>query len=190
MSPFDYALGLLTILRGLALADVAFSFHKLAVRRGEIRWDGRPLIAAVLVLLECVRLWFGQWTLRDSATALTFPVYLGLFIQMLLLVLLASASLPDETADGCDMGAVYEGRRRYFWGMFAAYYVLYFAFWLLFGATNADATGPATAVDWVRVLAPITALIPLALMRVRWLDYLIPGALIVFYVARYWHATL
>jgi len=80
MSPFDYALGLLTILMGLALADVAFSFHKLAVRAKDIRWDGRPVIAAVLVLLECVRLWFGQWTLRDSASALTFPVYLGLFV--------------------------------------------------------------------------------------------------------------
>jgi hypothetical protein len=190
MNAFDYALGLLTILMGLALADITFSFHHLAVRARTIRWDGRPLIAAALVIVECVRLWFGQWTLRSVAIALTFPIYFGLFIQMLLLVLLASASLPDKPADDCDIGAVYEQRRRYFWGPFAFYYALYFIFWLIFGATNAAGTGPAGPVDWVRVLAPIVAFLVLAAERIRWLDYVIPAAVILFYIARYWHATL
>ncbi len=190
MNPFDYSLGLLTILMGLALADVCFSFHKLAVRARTIRWDGRPLVAAVLVIVECVRLWFGQWTLRNSSIALTFPIYFGLFVQMLLLVLLASASLPDEPSDDCSLGAIYEQRRRYFWGLFAAYQLMYFVFWLVFGATNAAGTGPASAVDWIRVLAPVAGFILLAALRVRWLDYLIPAALILFYIARYWHATL
>jgi len=190
MNPFDYSLGLLTILMGLALADVCFSFHKLAVRARTIQWDGRPLIAAVLIIVECVRLWFGQWTLRNSPTALTFPIYFGLFVQMLLLVLLASASLPDEPGDNCSLAAVYEQRRRYFWGLFAAYHMMYFAFWLMFGATNAAGTAPAGAVDWIRVLAPIAAFLVLATVRIRLLDYLIPAAFIGFYLARYWHATL
>jgi hypothetical protein len=190
MNPFDYSLGLLTILMGLALADICFSFHKLAVRARTIRWDGRPLIAAVLIVVECVRLWFGQWTLRNVSIALTFPIYFGLFVQMLLLVLLASASLPDEPSDDCDLGAVYEQRRHYFWGLFAAYHLMYFAFWLVFGATNAAGSGPATAVDWLRVLAPIAGFLLLAVVRVRWLDYLVPAAFILFYIARYWHATL
>lgn len=190
MNPFDYSLGLLTILMGLALADVTFSFHKLAVRARTIRWDGRPLIAAALVIVECVRLWFGQWTLRGISAALTFPIYFGLFIEMLLLVLLASASLPDSPTDDCDIGAVYEQRRRYFWGLFAAYHAMYFGFWLVFGATDAAGTGPARAVDWLRVLAPILAFSLLATVRRRWLDYLVPAAFIVFYIARYWQATL
>jgi hypothetical protein len=190
MNPFDYSLGLLTILMGLALADVCFSFHKLAVRARTIRWDGRPLIAAVLIVLECVRLWFGQWTLRNVSIALTFPIYFGLFVQMLVLVLLASASLPDEPSDNCDLSAIYEQRRHYFWGLFAAYHLMYFAFWLVFGATNAAGSGSATAVDWLRVLAPIAGFLLLAVVRVRWLDYLVPAAFILFYIARYWHATL
>lgn len=190
MSPFDYSLGLLTILMGLALADVCFSFHKLAVHARTVRWDGRPLIAAVLVIVECVRLWFGQWTLRNSSIALTFPIYFGLFVQMLLLVLLASACLPDESKEGCDLGALYEQRRRYFWGLFAAYHALYFALWLVFGATNAGGTAAAGALDWLRVIAPIAAFLLLATVRVRWLDYLVPAAFITFYIARYWHATL
>lgn len=190
MGPFDYSLGLLTILMGLALADVTFSFHHLAVRARTIRWDGRPLIAAALVIVECVRLWFAQWTLRSVSVALTFPIYFGLFLEMLLLVLLASASLPDKPADDCDIGAVYEQRRCYFWGLFAAYYAMYFVFWLVFGATNAAGTGPAGAIDWIRVLAPILAFALLAILRLRWLDYLVPAAFIIFYIARYWHATL
>ena len=190
MTPFDYALGLLTILMGLALADVAFSFHRLAVRAGTIRWDGRPLVAAALVLLECVRLWFGQWTLRDSASALTFPVYLGLFAQMLLLVLLASACLPDDPVDDSDLGAFYERRRRYFWALFAGYHILFFGFWLVFGATNANGTSPAGVIDWLRVLAPILCFSLLAAVRRPLLDYAIPLAFIFFYLARYWHSTL
>jgi len=190
MNPFDYSLGLLTILMGLALADVCFSFHKLAIRARTIQWDGRPLVAATLVIVECVRLWFGQWTLRNSPIALTFPIYFGLFVQMLLLVLLASASLPDGPSDDCNLSTVYEQRRRYFWGLFAGYHLMYFGFWLIFGATNAAGNGAGGAVDWLRVLAPIIAFSLLAVVRVRWLDYLIPAAFIVFYIARYWHATL
>lgn len=190
MSPFDYSLGLLTILMGLALADVTFSFHKLAVRARTIRWDGRPLVAAALVIIECVRLWFGQWTLRNLSVALTFPIYFGLFVQMLVLVLLASACLPDGATDDTDLTAFYEQRRRYFWALFALYHTMYFAFWLVFGATNASGTAPGGIIDWIRVLAPVLAFSLLAVVRVRWLDYLVPVAFIVFYIARYWQSTL
>jgi hypothetical protein len=122
--------------------------------------------------------------------ALTFPIYFGLFIEMLLLVLLASASLPDTPTDDCDIGVVYEQRRRYFWGLFAAYYAMYFGFWLVFGTTNAGGTAPAGIIDWFRVLTPIVAFTLLAAVRVRWLDYVIPAIFILFYIARYWHATL
>jgi hypothetical protein len=190
MNPFDYALALLTILMGLALADVTLSFHKLAVRARTIRWDGRPLIAAAMVVFECVRLWFAQWTLRDTAAALTFPIYLGLFLQMLLLVLLAAACLPDDPGDDCDLSAFYGRRRRYFWGLFAGYYLIFFIWWLIFGATNSDGSGPAGLLDWTRVLAPVLLLPVLMVARRPWLHYLIPAGFILFYAARYWHATL
>lgn len=190
MNPFDYALALLTILMGLALADVTLSFHKLAVRGRTIGWDGRPLIAATLVVFECVRLWFAQWTLRDVAAALTFPIYLGLFVQMLLLVLLAAAALPDDPDDHCDLGEFCDSRRRYFWGLFTLYHLFFFIWWLIFGATNADGSGPAGLLDWTRVLAPIIVLPILMFARNRLLAYLIPGGFILFYAARYWHATL
>lgn len=190
MNGFDYSLGLLTILMGLALADVSFSFHKIAVRTRTIRWDGRVPLTAALVAFECVRLWFAQWTLRHFSAALTFPVYLGLFVQMFVLVLLATSCLPDEPEDDCDLTVFYEARRRYFWGLFTAYFAIFFILWLVFGATSASGLTSAGLVDWVRVLAPL-ALFPLLIfVRRKWLDYLIPTAFILFYAAEYWNATL
>jgi hypothetical protein len=40
------------------------------------------------------------------------------------------------------------------------------------------------------MLAPLFAFLLLAAVRVRWLDYLVPAAVIVFYVWRYWGQTL
>jgi len=91
MSPFEYALGLISILMSLALADVVMSFHRLLRHRDTVKWDGRVLVAAALVILEVVRIWFAQWTLRDTELALAFPVYLFLFTHILLLVLTAAA---------------------------------------------------------------------------------------------------
>ena len=190
MNGFDYALGLLTILMGLALADITFSFHKLAVRARTIRWDGRLLMAATLVVFECVRLWFAEWTLRNIAVALTFPVYLGQFVQMLLLVLLAASCLPDHPTDDFDLCAFYEARRRYFWGLFTAYHLMFFVWWIVFGATSADGLNAAGPIDWARVLAPLLLFPILMIFRRRWLDYAIPCMFILFYAARYWHATL
>lgn len=190
MSGFDYSLGLLTILMGLALADVTFSFHKLAVRARTVRWDGRVLLTAGLVVFECVRLWFAEWTLRNIAVALTFPVYLGQFIQMLLLVLLATSCLPDDPTGDCNLCAFYEARRRYFWGLFTAYHLMFFIWWVVFGATSADGLSAAGPIDWIRVVAPLALFPLLMILRRRWLDYVIPATFILFYVVRYWHATL
>ena len=190
MNPFGYALGLLTILVGLALADITFSFHQLVVKARTIRWDGRTLVAAALVVFECVRLWFAQWTLRNTSAALTFPVYLGLFVQMLLLVLLAASCLPDDPADDFDLSQFYEERRRYFWGLFFAYDLMFFVLWVVFDETSAEGVANAGISDWVRVLAPLVMFPMLMFARRRWLDYLIPLFIILFYLVRYWNATL
>lgn len=130
MRPFEYALVLISILMGLALADIVVSLHRLIRSREIVKWDGRVLIATSLVMLEIIRMWFAQWTGRDLATALTFGVYLGEFVQILLLVLLAFSSLPDRVTESCDLGDFYDANRRYFWSIFAAYQASYFVLWL------------------------------------------------------------
>lgn len=191
MRPFEYALVLISILMGLALADIVVSLHRLVRSQEPVKWDGRVLMATSLVMLEIIRLWFAQWTGRDLAKALTFGVYLGEFVQILLLVLLAFASLPDNVGESCDLGEFYERNRRYFWSVFAAYQTAYFALWLMvFGGTQATVGGAVSPIDWVRMAGPLAVYLMLAFVRQRSLDYLAPAVIMVFYLLRYWNQSL
>ena len=42
---FEFALGLFSVLIGLAIADVAASFHRLMRARPRVRWDPLTLLA-------------------------------------------------------------------------------------------------------------------------------------------------
>lgn len=190
MTPFDYALGLISILMSLALADVVIDIHRLLRHAQTVKWDGRPLIAAVLVVIEIIRIWFAQWTLRDLDVALSFPVYMGLFIHILLLVLTALACLPDEVGEGCNLGEFYDGNRRYFWLAFAGAQLCYFLLWFVFGGNQTTVGGPVQWMDWFRFLAPLAVFLTLAFVQRRWLDYALPAVLIAFYLWRYWDQTL
>jgi hypothetical protein len=191
MRPFEYALVLISILMGLALADIVVSFHRLIRSREPVKWDGRVVVATSLVMLEIVRMWFAQWTGRDLGTALTFGVYLGEFAQILLLVLLAFASLPDVVGESCDLGDFYDRNRRYFWSVFAAYQASYFVLWLtVFGGTQSTVGGAVTPFDWIRMVVPFAIYLILAFVRLRWLDYLAPTLVILFYLLRYWNQSL
>jgi hypothetical protein len=136
-------------------------------------------------------MWFAQWTGRDLAIAVTFGVYLGEFIQILLLVLLAYASLPDDLGESCDLQEFYERNRRYFWSVFAAYQASYFVLWLtVFGGTQATVGGAVTPIDWARMVGPLLIYLTLTFVRLRWLDYLAPALIMIFYLLRYWNQSL
>jgi hypothetical protein len=190
MSPFEYALGLISILMSLALADIVIGFHRLMRQARSLAWDGRLITAAALVVVEVIRIWFATWTVRDVEVALSFPVYVAMFGHVLLLVLTALACLPDEVSDGYDLSAFYDANRRYFWGAFACAQLAYFLLWLLFGGSQSSVGDPVGWVDWVRTLGPLSAYLLLAFARKRWLDYLLPGCILAFYVWIYWSQTL
>jgi hypothetical protein len=189
MTPFEYALGLISILMSLALADLVLSFHRLLRHARTIKWDGRILVAVALVVLEVIRIWFAQWTVRDVQELLSFPIYAALFLHILLLVLTAAACLPDEVGERCDLSVFYDQNRRYFWSVFAASQLAYFLLWLIFGGTQAS-VGSATLFDWARTLTPLAIFVLLALVRRPLLDYLLPLLLIGFYGWLYWPQTL
>ena len=189
MTPFDYALGLISILMSLALADIVMSLHRILRHRRAVQWDARIVVAAALVIIEIIRIWFALWTVRDAQALLSFPIYVGLFLHTMLLVLTAAACLPDDFAEPFDLAEFYESNRRYFWTAFAATQLAYALLWLVFGGSQA-AVGPERAFDWVRVLGPFFAYSLLAVVRIRILDLAIPSATIAFYGWLYWPQTL
>lgn len=190
MSPFEYALGLISILMSLALADIVIGFHRLMRHARSLTWDGRVLIAAALVVVEIIRIWFATWTVRDVQVALSFPVYFAMFGHILLLVLTALACLPDEVGERCDLSDFYNGNRRYFWSAFASAQLAYFLLWLLFGGSQSSVGDPVGWVDWARILGPLAAYLVLACVRKKWIDYLLPAIILAFYLGSYWGQTL
>lgn len=188
MTPFDYALALFTILFGLALADVVVSFHRLARSEKPVRWDGRPLLGAALVVVEIVRLWFAQWTIRPLPASVTFPIVGAKFVETLLLVLLALAALPDERKEGVDLTVFHERNRRYFWGLYAAYQGFYAVMWTF--VFRSGVFGDVEPIDWLRIFAPLVIYLALAGVRNRVLDYAGPLAVIALYLVVYWPQSL
>lgn len=139
VTAFEYAMGLFSVLIGLAVVDVATSFHRLARVRDAIRWDPLTLIVAVYTLCMAVYMWFDLWGVRHFAAARRFFVYLTLVALFFVLYLAAAASLPDEATT--DLRAYYEGNRRYFWTLMTVFQVGYTAFGFFLFLTAAPAAG-------------------------------------------------
>jgi hypothetical protein len=191
MRPFEYGLGLITILISLALADMVMCFHRLLRAGPRVTWDGRVLVAAALVVLEIVRSWYAEWTVRDLAQAEIFHVFFVQFLSVIVLVLLAASSLPDEVGEHCDLSAFYESNRRYFWGLFALDQLFYALLGLfVFGVQQNSTGGPIDPFNLFRMWAPFAAYVLLAVVRVRVFDYALPLAIIAFYLFLYWNQSL
>jgi hypothetical protein len=189
MSPFDYALGLVSILVGLALADVATSLHKLLRHVGSMRWDGRVLLSVAFVIIKITGMWFAVWQIRAVKEVLSFPFYLSVFLEFMVLFLVCAACLPDEATENCDLGAFYEKNRRYLWSLFALFQISFFCHWIYFvGFRGIDRT--ELLVRGSVVLAPLIVFLLLGAIGSRWFHYLALIALIVLALGEYWRLTL
>jgi hypothetical protein len=184
MTSFEYALGLFSVLMALALGDIASNVHKLIRHCRTIRWDGRVILSALLVVVVIVRMWFAVWAIRDEGLVLVFPFYLSMFIELMILFLLAAHCLPDEPPADCDLGTFYEANSRSLWSIFALFQLSFFLHWLYFGGLA------ASAASWAGVLGVLGLYVLLALVRSKWLHHAVPLALIVYEIWRSWDRTL
>jgi hypothetical protein len=132
---FEYSLGLFAVLIGLAVADVANSFHRLVRSRFPVTWDPLALLAALYALCMAVGMWFDLWGVRHFAATRHFFFYVWMIAEMFVLFLIAAAALPDEVHARCDLSEHYAATRRYFWtlvGLFQLTYLvngIYFVGW-------------------------------------------------------------
>jgi hypothetical protein len=115
LDAFEYAMGLFSVVIGLAVTDVATSFHRLMRSRRDVRWDPLTLAVAVYTLCMAVYMWFDIWGVRRIEATRQFFFYLALVAQLFVLFLAAAASLPDEATERPDLKAYYAENRPYFW---------------------------------------------------------------------------
>jgi hypothetical protein len=189
LSPFDYALGLVSILVGLALADVAASLHRLLRQARLVRWDGRVVLCVALVIITITGMWFEVWSIRSVKAVLSYPFYLSLFVEFMVLFLVCAACLPDEPEKGCDLGAFYENNRIYLWSLFALFQTSFFLHWIYFaGLRVSNQWQTLLLASWVGF--PLIVFVLLAMIRSRWFHYIALLALIAYRLLNYWNFTL
>jgi hypothetical protein len=116
----EYVLVLVSIVVGLGLTDVLMSFHRLLRAGRRVRWDWAAPLAAVLVLLTLVLMWWGFYP-HEGRGPTTIGAFLPQLVIVILLFLLSAAALPDEVPpEGLDLRAYYDRNGPYFWGLYAA----------------------------------------------------------------------
>lgn len=95
MSQLEYLIALVSIIVGLALADLAGSFRELVRPRRAVRWHWLPITWAAIVLMILVQFWwtsFGALQEEAFGQALAFLPYL---LAFLMLYLACAFALPD-----------------------------------------------------------------------------------------------
>jgi len=128
VSPFEYVLALVSILIGLAVADLSGSLHRLLRARQRVRWDWIPLAAALLVMMLILEFWWIFYGLGTSVAWTHYSAFLVLAASLVCMFLLASATLPDDVPEeGIDLSVYYRENGRYFWGLFGLFVLLMIA---------------------------------------------------------------
>jgi hypothetical protein len=156
----------ISIVVGLALSDVAHSLHRMLRAGRRVRWDLLTPLAALLVTCSVVNTW---WTLDlVFSHAVTFAAFLPNLGSLILLFLLASATLPDQVpAEGLDLKAYYLENRTYFWGLFALWIAALVVNEALLSIAAGQSAGQIIASTWRNLLfVPVFGL--LMWTRRRW----------------------
>ncbi len=170
---FEYATGLFAVLIGLAVADIATSFHRLLRVKSAVRWDSLALLAAAYTLCQVVAMWFDLWGVRHFGTIRYFFFYLSLIAEFFVLFLLAATSLPDEPREGVDLREYYSGNRRYFWTLVTLFQAIYVAdgFYFSRGETGRYPLRELVTAN-VIMCAPLVISVALLCVRNRFAHYI------------------
>ena len=131
MTVAEYLSVFLAILVGLAVADLATSFHKLMRARERVEWDWLSLALAVVMLLEIVLFWWGSFHWYRAAADMSIGKFLPDLLLFIVLFLAVAAVLPDEVpADGLSLRKHYFSTAPYFWTLMVLMaFIVVFGMW-------------------------------------------------------------
>lgn len=114
----EQALVFASLIVGLAVADQLNSMHRLLKRRSAVRWDWLSLWVAALILLTQVQVWWGL--AGEPAGSVSIGEFLPTLMTLIILFLLAAASLPDEVpVEGVDLKSFYQQQHPYIWSLYS-----------------------------------------------------------------------
>jgi len=180
MQGFDYEVGLFTIIIGLAVVDIATSFHKLMRLRRTLTWDPLVLLDALYALFLAITMWFKIWGVRTFPVLGDYLFCLTLCAEYLLLFLIAAASLPDDPHEGIDLRRFYDDNRRYLWGLIVLYQFSNIGHAIYFETHGLEPTWMHTVTSFA---LPLALSMLLFASRSRTVHYVVVSLLLVTLVA-------
>lgn len=159
MTRFEYIVAFVSILIGIAVADLFSSLHHLLRARRRVRWHWLPLLAGASVLFGLVQTWWAFFRIGQEAALGNLFRFLVYLPQPALLFLAAASVLPDSAPEGeIDLLAHYFEERRYLYGTLA----LYLAYIII-----ADLVGAGTLISRATALNMAMLLLVLSMARSR-----------------------
>jgi len=186
MEAFDYAMGLVSIVVGIAISDLALSFHKLFRHRQTLSWDARTLLAAALTFVVLFSMWFDLWAVHGRPEILNYPFLLSIIVELVLLFLMATAVLPDEPLPNADLATFYDNNARSIWTFFLLFQISYVGHWLYFKMTS-----PSHELDHMLARLPEVLMVPVAagalvlMPRRRMLHLILITSLLIYWLVTY-----
>jgi len=113
----EYVSVFVSIIVGLAIADLLISFHRLIRVGSPIRWYWLVPLLSVYLLLAIVAFWWGSYVWYLHIRTLTMGQFLPTLLAAIAIFLLAAAILPDEIPNGrpLDLKAWYVENSRQIW---------------------------------------------------------------------------
>lgn len=122
MSVAEYTAAFVSIMIGLALADLATSLQRLLRAGRRVKWDVLTPAAALLTAAFVINVWWTMYAMLSQVERLTVASFIPDLVSLVLLFCLASSALPDAVPeDGLDLREYYERNRPWLWRLFAAY---------------------------------------------------------------------
>jgi hypothetical protein len=120
MDAFSYLSVLLSIILGLAIAQVLQGYRALLLARGRIHADAAPLIWSGLILLFAAQAWWASFGL-NARQKWDFLDFFAILVQMGLLYMLSALVLPDVPAEQpVDLARHFERHRKAFFAFLIA----------------------------------------------------------------------
>ena len=117
MSAFDYLTILISIVLGLAIANVLTRLATVITARRRVDFYWPPVAWAIWIFFICVQHWWAEWSVRHTAEWTFGTFWLRLLVPVDLF-LLSTLVLPERDEDGkLDLGAWYFHNRAWFFAI-------------------------------------------------------------------------
>lgn len=117
MSPFDYLTVLVSIVIGLAIANVLTRISVVVTARERVDFYWPPVAWAIWLFFVAVQHWWAQWSARHTSQW-NFGIFWLELLVPVLLFFLSTLVLPEREENGTlDLGDWYGHNRAWFFGV-------------------------------------------------------------------------